>query len=167
MEIERIESFGDEINSFWERVGSCYGAMLERTDAFLNWRFSKKFKPYNILLARSSRGDVVGYVVSRSTVDTVIIVDLVTLPNEVDAVSQLIDAAVDESLTPSVDCVQLCFPKWHDSEAVLSRKGFTSPVRPILKKVYFPQFIYFNLQEGQSVPGAGEWFFTYADTDFM
>jgi hypothetical protein len=167
VKIERIESFGDEINTFWERVGAYYGAILERTDAFLNWRFSKKFKSYNILLARSSKDDVVGYVVSRSTVDTVVIVDLVTLPNEGDAVSQLIDAAVAEGLTPSVDCVQLCFPRWHENEAILSRKGFTSPVRPILKKVYFPQFIYFNLQEGQPVPSAGEWFFTYADTDFM
>ena len=167
VKIERVESFGDDFNGFWDRVGSCYGAILERNAAFLNWRFSKKFRLYNILLARSSKNDVVGYVVSRSTVDTVIIVDLVTLPNESGVASQLIDAAVGGGFSSGVDCVQVCFPKWHDAAGVFSRKGFVSPVRPVLKKVYAPQFIYFNLQEGQPVPSAGEWFFTYADTDFM
>lgn len=119
------------------------------------------------MLARSSKNDVVGYIVFRSTADTVIIVDLVTLPNESDTGSQLIDEAIAESSTPRVDCVQLCFPKWHDNAALFSKKGFISPIRPILKKMYFPQFIYFNLVEEQPVPSANEWFFTYADTDFM
>ena len=167
VKIERVDSFSDDINAFWERASGNYGAILERTATFLNWRFSKHFGCYKILVGHTAKKGIVGYIVFKSDAKSVTIIDLITLPNEDAAMSKLIDAAISESLTPQVDCVQLCFPKWHSNEAILSRKGFNSPIRPILKKTYFPHFIYFHLTEEQPVPKTGEWFITYTDTDFM
>src|SRR4030067_2153724 len=66
--MHKIDKFGDEIDAFWKAKREDSGVMIERTQSYLNWRFSKNFGDYQKWIGRSNNdGRVLGYSVFRRT----------------------------------------------------------------------------------------------------
>ena len=166
-EIQEVERFPDEIDTFWKRVRTNYPIIMERTSQFLNWKFSKQFGNYQVFLARSVKEKaIIGYIVLKKTSHTIDIIDLITLPNEEKAMLQLIDVAISNGKIGGADSIRCWFPKWDKSVSTLKSKGFISP-RPLsLRNKYTPQLILYNFTPNGPVPNIKEWYYTYADTDY-
>lgn len=165
IEVQEIEKFSEEINVFWELARTNYKIILERTDTFLNWRFSKHFGRYQIYVGRSiPKNDIVGYIVLRKRDSTLDIIDLVTSPNEDRAMLQLVDATIGKY--EEVDLVRCWFPKWNQNAVLLHKLGFIpTNYFPRLKREYITPFILYNLTSG-GIADMKDWFYTLADTDF-
>jgi GNAT superfamily N-acetyltransferase len=167
VEIQKIEKFSDEINIFWERVRLNYKIILERTDIFLNWRFSKYFGDYQIFVGRSTqKNDLIGYMVLRKRENTLDIIDLVTLPAEDKALLQLIDLAIKIGKNEDVDSIHCWFPSWDKNIMHLKKMGFIS-IKQLLRLAgeHGNPFILYNLTS-EELPGIKECFYTLADTDY-
>jgi GNAT superfamily N-acetyltransferase len=96
--IEEIAVFDGEIEDFWARVRNHYRAIFSRNTEFLNWRFVHvPDLNYRSFAARRS-GQCVGYITLRRTaaveLPVGVIVDLLTMPNDVEVAGSLIDHAL-------------------------------------------------------------------------
>ena len=96
--IEEIEVFDSEVEDFWVRVRNSYRAIFSRNTEFLNWRFvNVPDLNYRCFAARRS-GQCVGYIILRRTavveLPVGVIVDLLTMPDDVEVAGSLIDHAL-------------------------------------------------------------------------
>jgi GNAT superfamily N-acetyltransferase len=175
VEVEETTRFDDDIDAFWECARRDLSVVVERTKAFLNWRFSSHFGNYRIFVARSvNEGDIVGYMVLRKRVNSLDIIDLVTLPRQGRAVLELIENALSIAKTEGVSYVSCRFPKWHENAVLLRKVGFVSmfPILPPmmrsiprLRKNYPNPAILYDFGSGVQLPNDSDWFCTSADTD--
>lgn len=174
VEIQRISQFPDEIDDFWKLVRSDYEVCLERTAAFLNWRFSKPFGEYQIYLARSVQNKkIVGYLVVKKTTllniqNVLDIVDLQVLPDEDKCVLNLIDTAINIAKNEELDLIHCRVPLWHRYSTLLSKRGFLCMDRLFSwLKIYQPRIVFYPFKKEESIPKIfRQWFYTYADTDY-
>jgi GNAT superfamily N-acetyltransferase len=172
IEIEEVESFPDDIDAFWEQLAKAIEVVIERTGAFLNWRFSAEFGSYRIFIGRSlPRKNIVGYMVLAKRVEAscnvLDIVDLVTLPKETRAMLQLMDLAIRIGNDEDLDVIRCWFPEPQKSAAFSAERGFI-PLNKVsrLARRYGGRLILYGLASGTDLPNTREWFYTLADTDF-
>ena len=76
------KNIGEEFNAFWKKIKERYGSTVDRTAAYLQWRFADHpYFDYNIISLRES-GNLLGYLVWREEVDKLFriarIIDLVS-----------------------------------------------------------------------------------------
>jgi len=173
VEISKVERFPDEIDSFWKQARLKYETIIERTAAFLNWRFSRYFGNYQIYLARSvEKGDVVGYMVLKKTeirgVQNILdIVDLHALPDENKCVLELISLATAIAKNEGLDLIHCRVPKWHECAKIMRKLGFVSLGATLeWVKLYQPRLILYRTAEVGKIPKMQTWFYTLADTDY-
>jgi hypothetical protein len=175
--IQRVNQFPEEIDDFWKIVRDENKVVLERTAAFLIWRFSKHFGDYQIYIGRSIQdGSLLGYLVLRRTeipvgyaakIQNVLdIVDLGALPGEEKILLNLIDMAVKIANDEGLDIVHCRVPPWHKYAVILFKKGFI-PLDRLFEwlDIYQPRIILYQF-EGQGIPKIQQWFYTLADTDY-
>jgi GNAT superfamily N-acetyltransferase len=169
IEVEAITRFDGDINTFWEYARRDFCVVLERNEAFLNWRFSKYFGEYKIFLARAAKhGDIVGYAVLRKRADSLDIIDFVTILEHSRTAQQLIQAVLVEGKIEGADSIKCWFPKWHKNAFLFKKAGFVSfdPILHLQKKYVQPIALY-DFGQGKPLPNMKEWFYTCADTDFQ
>jgi GNAT superfamily N-acetyltransferase len=66
LSIAQVSHFDDRINEFWTRVSSQFPIIVERSEKYLNWRYTNvPNKSYSIYLAEKDKA-VYGYLVLRS-----------------------------------------------------------------------------------------------------
>ena len=168
VEIQRVERFPEEMDDFWKTVRPEFETVLERSAAFLNWRFSRHFGRYRIYLARSVEdGTVTGYMVLRKTETEKIknvlnIVDILALPEHDGCVLRLLEHAIAEG--QGLDIVRCRIPKWHSYVERLRQLGFVSFGSFLgWVKIYQPRLV-FNAGTGdRSI--LQKRFYSLADTD--
>jgi|GEM_PF-4943800 len=173
VEIKKIDEFPDEIDDFWENVRSQYGMCIERTTAFLNWRFSRHFGDYHLFLARSVRNkNIVGYMVLKRTMilsiqNVLDIVDLQTLHSADECALNLIDLAITFARNERLDLVHCRVPMWHRYAKLLSKRGFVSVNSLLgLLRLSQPHVTFYSFGNEGIVPRFEKWFYTLADTDY-
>jgi GNAT superfamily N-acetyltransferase len=170
--IEEVEQFPSEIDDFWRAARADKDIAIERTMAFLNWRFSKHFGDYKKYIARSTRDrKVIGYLVLRKTeirnIKNVLdIVDILVLNGEEKLISSFIEIAIRTAKQEKLDLIHCRVPSWHTYAKKLSEKKFVSLNR-IFKWVgiYQPRFILYQYSSEKPLPDIEQIFYSLADTD--
>lgn len=126
--IEEVQVFNNEVDELWNRIRGSYPAIFSRNMEFLNWRFiNAPDLHYRCFVARRS-GKCVGYIVLRRTsaveLPFGVIVDLLTSPNDTQAIESLIDHAIVTfgKDVAAVECVS-CVP---EIDRVIQEIGFFS-----------------------------------------
>ena len=166
VEIEQIKKFSSEFDPFWDKSRMKYNIVMERTSAFLNWRFSKQFGSYQFFIARSTKeNEILGYVVIKNSINSLDIIDLIALQDQDKAILELIDTAVRTCKDLGLDSIRCWFPKWHKSSNLLVNKGFIS-LKNLTFRKNVPKVIFYSFAQDIEIPKSNDWFFTYADTDY-
>lgn len=96
---QKIEKFGDGINTLWHKVKDEYNVIIPRTKEFLNWRFvSNPNVNYTKYIITNSNAEILGYIILKihATEDEVKghIIDILSLNNK-EIVKELIKCALD------------------------------------------------------------------------
>lgn len=167
-EINEINNFPIEINSFYSKISKDYEFILERTYNYLNWRFSKKFGNYKIFIARSIKNkEIMGYIVLHKRENVLNIVDLITLQGEDNTKINLINMAIKIGNDEGVDRISCIYPRGNKQSGLLIKLGFFSPDK-ILRflKIYSIRYILYNLTDKEIIPDIKNWFYTLADSDY-
>ncbi len=166
-EIEKIDKFPIEINSFYNKISKDYEFILERTYKYLNWRFSRVFGNYQIYVARSVQNkEIRGYIILHKIKNILNIVDLVTLQDEDKTIVNLINMAIKIGNDDGADLILCLFPRRNKQSGLLIKLGFFPPDK-ILRflKIYSIRYILYDLTDREIVPDMKDWYYTAADTD--
>jgi ribosomal protein S18 acetylase RimI-like enzyme len=161
--IDEITVFDGEIEDFWARVSNSYPAIFSRNTKFLNWRFvNVPNLNYRLFAARRS-GQCVGYIVLRRTTAVElavgVIVDLLTMPNDVEVAGSLIDHALFTfgKGIAAVDCVAS-----HPAIIRLLRERGFLPLRTVYPTVVCQE----PLLRERIYELKDRWYFTKGDHDW-
>ena len=98
VEVEEVESFGEEFDRFFEKVAAVVPCVVEKDSRFLNWRHGPGSPqgPVKVLAVRGAQG-LLGYAilkVASSSREDGYILDLTTLPGYRDAARALLRESV-------------------------------------------------------------------------
>lgn len=169
VDIEKVEAFPEETDTFWGKASANYPIAIERDSMFLNWRFSQHFGSYHILLARSRKDkSIVGFVAFRRMDNAIAIFDLITLPRQENAASQLIDASITTEEMQGTDNVRCWMPQWHETAVTLAKKEFIpSEILQAFQKKYYPIMISYKFDENARIPRTSEWYYSLGDSDHL
>ena len=128
-QVSEITQFGEEANEFWEKIKTHYSFAFKRDKANLNWRYcdprSGDFRVFCVLKNNVLLGYCVTSVRELAGIDRGIIVDLCTLPNQVDIISVLLEKAISV-LLKEVNMIRYLVIDGHPNVSVFSRYGFYS-----------------------------------------
>jgi GNAT superfamily N-acetyltransferase len=169
VKVETVTEFDNDIDSFWEKTQNDFSVIVERDKSYLNWRFSRNFGNYTILVARKiNNSEIVGYMVLRKRKDTFDIVDLVTSRKQTRAAQILIQNALVEAKTEEADSINCWTPKWHENATLLKKAGFISMI-PLLrmKRKYLSPMSLYDYGAAKLSNIDKDWFYTCGDTDYL
>ena len=129
LSISDVKRFDDRIVDFWKRVSAHYSFILERSREYLNWRYCDPRAGAFVVKAAEEDGQYIGYSVlkiNKYLEDYPIgfIVDLLTLPDRLDAVEALVADAVKYFDDNNINIVNYLVVKSHPNESVFKRYGF-------------------------------------------
>jgi hypothetical protein len=88
-----VQSFDEHIDTFWEEASRPFTFCVDRTSAYLNWRYDPRAGVFTITIAEED-GHVLGYVVSCTSSAVGFIADLIALPERLDVARSLALAAL-------------------------------------------------------------------------
>jgi hypothetical protein len=172
-EIEEVEQFQNEMDDFWRAAEADKEIAVERTAAFLNWRFSRRFGDYKIYIARSVKDHkVTGYLVLKKTEiwkfqNVLDIVDILALSGEERLISRFIQIAIRIAKQEKLDLIHCRVSSWHKYAQVLSENNFIALNRIFeWLKIYQPRFILYQYSPEKPLPEVERWFYSLADTDY-
>jgi GNAT superfamily N-acetyltransferase len=172
VEVMNVDQFPDTMNNFWESVRSEYNTVVERQANFLNWRFSKFFGDYRLYIARSTQGEMVGYMVLKKNeirgAKSLSVIDLHALPDEDRCVLSLINTAINIAKEEEDDLINCWVPQWHKYAKLLSKLRFISLGWVPQQVMYLgDRAILYTFGQKEIVYRAKkEWLYTLADTDY-
>lgn len=129
IEINRIHSFGDDIEVFWEEVSPDFSFILERRKDYLNWRYADPRAGEHIIFAAYGEAKTLGYIVLRinryiEEYPVGFIVDILTRTRETEIAEKLIGAAVDYFEEREINLVNCLMVKGSLYEKALRENGF-------------------------------------------
>lgn len=129
LSIVHVDSFDDGINEFWDEVSGYYDLIVERRREYLNWRYCD-LRTGDFVVRQAKENDrILGYSVlriNRYRRDYPIgfIVDLLTLPDRLDAADSLVADAIRFFDNNDINIVNYQVIKAHPYEGILKRHGF-------------------------------------------
>ncbi len=136
--ITEVDRFDQRIDGFWSKVSTHYKLIVQRDGDYLNWRYCDlRGGKYNIRVAMAD-GQILGYMVLRVNsyvpdYQTGYIVDLLTLPDRPDVVSELGRHAVEFFDRRDVNIIQVNVLKNSLAELLFHGLGFVNyPVKPFM-----------------------------------
>jgi predicted acetyltransferase len=167
-QIKETTHFNDEINTFFGKIINYYEIVHDRSSKFLNWRFSKKFGTYRIYTSCDNQGNILGYVVFKRNKKIINIVDLITLPDKNYITTYLINEIIELAEKENITYINILYPNWDNNCKYLNKLGFINleNIYKILDK-YGIKFIIYFLNPNLKQEKIKNWFYTFADTDFV
>ncbi|MGE5221512.1 MAG: N-acetyltransferase family protein [Omnitrophica WOR_2 bacterium] len=98
IQISQVGHFDAEINRLWEKVSTCFNAMVVRDDVYLNWKYVRQpYVEYQRIIARRN-GEICGYLILRKSKpperNMGLITDLLAMPDDEAAIQTLLSYAV-------------------------------------------------------------------------
>ena len=127
--IREIERFDDRINDFWEKISKNYYFIVKRTRDYLNWRYCDPRAGDFIVKLVEEDDEILGYIVlriNRFVEDYPVgwLVDLLTLPDRLDAAYALVEDAVKYFDQNDIN-INICLINMgHPHEEIMKRYGF-------------------------------------------
>jgi len=143
--IRDVERFDERVDAFGAEAAEPFEFILERTQAYLNWRYADpRAGDFAIKLAEEE-GQMVGYAVLRRTNGRAHLADMMALPGRDDVVEALALAALEHFREAGESTVQFLMPKNHPYEQTLRRCGFAGK----RKRKVPPDFLPMRLSEDE------------------
>ncbi len=172
MRVEKVATFTEEFDRFWQKIKADYTNILVRDRAYLEWRFTNHpTRKYDVFAARS-RGEMRGYLVARITeikgIPCVMLVDVLVekTPEGKRAARKLI-AAFNSHARDQRAALGLCLMLRHSSIIrALRRNGYI-----ICPKVFLPREFPILLHWNSPGPAPADlldlnkWYLTMGDYD--
>jgi len=125
-----VQSFDEHIDTFWEEASRPFTFCVDRTSAYLNWRYDPRAGVFTITIAEED-GHVLGYVVSCTSSAVGFIADLIALPERPDVARSLALAALTALARRDVTTVQCWLPAQHPYGPVLRDLSFVRSERKL------------------------------------
>lgn len=122
--IEAPAAFGERLDAFWEQARLPFSFAFVRDRATLNWRYMDVRGGTFRVRTTEERGAMSAYVVCKREHDKGYMVDLLALPDRLDALDALVADAVAYYDAEGAEAIRCWLPKQHMYRAVLERHGF-------------------------------------------
>lgn len=146
--IRDVERFDERVDAFGAEAGGPFEFVLERTQAYVNWRYADpRAGDFAIKLAEEE-GQMVGYAVLRKTNGRAQLADMMALPGRDDVVQTLTIAALEHFREAGEPTVQFLMPKNHAYEQTLRSCGFAGK----RKRKIPPSFLPMRLSKDERTP---------------
>jgi len=129
LRISKIGSFDDRIEEFWQIVSENHRFIIKRSRDYLNWRYCDPRAGDFTVRQAEKNGRILGYIIlkiNRYRKDYPIgfVVDLLTLPRQIDVADALMADAVRYFDNQNINIVNSLAVKNHPYEKVLMKHGF-------------------------------------------
>lgn len=127
--ISDIRCFDDRIDEFWKRISEDYSFILKRSRNYLNWRYCDP-RAGDFVVKQAEEDDrILGYSVIKINkylrdYPVGFVVDLLTLPDRLDAAEALVADTLNSFDSNNVNIVNYLVVKNHPLEGVFKRFGF-------------------------------------------
>lgn len=129
--IRRVDQFDERFARFWEEASAPFAFILERTQAYLNWRYADpRAGSFTILIAEADER-ILGYTVLQCSYGRGYIADLLALPSQPDVAESLVRSALARFREAAVSSVECWSPRHHPYRQGLRRAGFLCKRRDI------------------------------------
>jgi hypothetical protein len=122
--VRRVERFDARFGPFWEEARRAFEVAVERTPEYLDWRYADPRGGRWNVDASESEAAVLGYCAWRVDGRLGIIGDLLALPERLDVVESLVDAAVAGARAAAAASLLCWLPRRHPYRDVLHGRGF-------------------------------------------
>ncbi len=136
LRIEKIPTFTNRIDEFWDEVSGHYSFITQRSKEWLNWRYCNMTARglENTISQVEENGKIAGYSVlkiyrDRENYAFAEIADLLALPNRPDVADALVIDAIGYCETNGVNICNALVVKGHPYEDILKRRGFVNTRR--------------------------------------
>jgi GNAT superfamily N-acetyltransferase len=162
IEIERINTFDDSFDHFWQRASSLYSVMGVRNQNYLAWRYLQHpTRSYAIYRAKKY-GEMRGYIVLRKVdllnFNSAVIVDLLALDEE--TISALVEKGIQHSQEEGDDLLGMMVPQTHLYNKLLKKRGFL-PSPKTFHLIIYPQ------SERDVLFSPESWYVNWGDNDVI
>jgi hypothetical protein len=126
--ISEIPQFYKGIDSFWEKIKDDYNFILEKNQAYLNWRFTDNERGKHIKIQATNGEEILGYAViglkEEEGYTEGQIEDLISLKDRLDVADALLDYACKYFDNLGVNTVYYQVVVGHPYQKLSKRKGF-------------------------------------------
>ncbi len=171
--IHEVNRFNESMESFWDEASRQYKFIIERRREYINWRYcDPRAGGFKVKEAKDEDGSTLGYCVLKINkylkhYPIGYMVDLLTLPERVDAAEALVADAIRYFDEQNINIVNCLVVENHPYEKILKRYGFidsrfriqifmrlSSEMASILKKIERSdsEKIYFSYGDIDSLP---------------
>jgi GNAT superfamily N-acetyltransferase len=163
--VEKVKRYDEKFDKLFNSVAPHLGIAVQRNHHYLNWKYcDKPFSAYIRYAALDNKRELVGYIVSKIATGSDgpegIILDVLVMPDRMEAFSFLINKALDDFETMKANCVKIMC-SFGPARAVLSNLGFLQA----RKADYFMISNYQGLPNKLPFNDISSWYLTYADAD--
>jgi GNAT superfamily N-acetyltransferase len=128
--LRRISAFDDRIDPFWEEASRPFYFAIDRSQAYLNWRFDHRAGHFDITLGEHD-GRVLGYIVTRVNRGIGYIADLIALPERLDVARSLLVHGLGALHGTAASHIECWLPTRHPYREVLRDLGFERAERKL------------------------------------
>ena len=171
--IQEIKHFDSRFDRFWERVKSLNKVWIQRTSAYLNWRYAQSpLGQYSIFAAVDQRdGAIRGYIVTKDEMrfglNLGLILDLVVFPEEDSCATLLAGRGIERLQQQGVDVIGCLMLKHHPLVRALRENGMRSvPGRFAPRKFHVTiSQLTDDQQFNAFIRNPENWFLMWGDTD--
>ena len=168
--ISNFSRFDERIAEFWKKVSVNYSFIVERSQDYLNWRYCDPRAGDFVVKKAEEGGRLLGYSVLKINrylreYPIGFIVDLLVLPDRLDAAEALVADAVKYFDENDVNIVNYLVVKNHSNESVFKRYGFLDS-RIKLHLFYNTNELVEEMRKLEKIPASGI-FFSWGDHDSL
>jgi hypothetical protein len=134
LRIREITGFDERAEAFWREIRDHYTFAIERSQAYLNWRYCDPRSGNHIVKLAEEEGRIVGFCAVELPRDpdedlkTGQVSDLLTVPNRSDVVDALVEESLSDLSRRSIHRVTCLMVDEHPYAKVLKHRGFV-PLR--------------------------------------
>jgi len=162
VEIEKVDSFDELFDRFWQKALSLHPLIGSRNRQYLTWRYLQHpTRHYTIYRARRS-GEMTGYIVLRKVellnFNSAVVVDLLTVDEE--AIPALVRKGIQHSRQEGADLLGFMVPQGHSYCKRLRKIGFLPSFKTFL-------FMIYPHSEREVILSPEKWYVNWGDTDVL
>jgi ribosomal protein S18 acetylase RimI-like enzyme len=134
LQIREITSFDERADDFWREIRDHYTFAIERSRAYLNWRYCDPRSGHHVVKLAEEGERIVGFCVAELPPDpdegfkTGRLTDLLTLPDRSDVADALVEEALKDLARRDTHSITCLMVGEHPYAKVLKRRGFV-PLR--------------------------------------
>lgn len=171
--IQEMKHFDSRFDGLWEKVKNLNKVWIQRTSAYLNWRYARStLGQYSIFAAVDQHdGTISGYTVTKDEVrfglNLGLILDLVVLPGDDNSATILVNRGIERLAQQGVDVIGCLMLRHHPLVRALKENGLL-----YIPSRYAPRTFHVTISQltddqqfNAFICNPENWFLMWGDTD--